>query len=64
MLNLLGLVDLSLIACELKLKKPIDDVIKDCEDSILVMKALNKDSAQEIGIASQNLIEELHENLL
>ncbi|TNV84817.1 hypothetical protein FGO68_gene3064 [Halteria grandinella] len=63
-LNLLGLVDLSLIACELKLKKPLDDAIRECEDSILVLKELNKDSTQEIGIASQNLIEELLENLL
>jgi hypothetical protein len=58
------LVDLALIACQLKLKKGLDECIRECEDSILVLKELNKDSSKEIGIASLNLIEELLENLL
>lgn len=63
-LNLLGLIDLSLVACSLKLFKGLDTAIKLCEQSILLLKNLNMDSGIEAGIASQNLIEELLDHLL
>lgn len=63
-LNLLGLIDLSLIAAELKLDKNIDRAIRHCEESIALLKILNRDASIDVGIASQNLIEDLYENLL
>ena len=63
-LNLLGLIDLALVACSLKLFKGVDIAIKLCEQSILLLKSINLDTGIEAGIASQNLIEELIENLL
>lgn len=36
--------------------------MKSCEDSIQALKTLNQDT-QAVGIASQNLIEELLDNL-
>jgi hypothetical protein len=63
-LNLLGLIDLSLVACSLKLFKGLELAIKLCEQSIVLLKALNVDSGIEAGIASQNLIEELLDHLL
>ena len=63
-MNLLGLIDLSLVACNLKLFKGLETAIKQCEQAIILLKSLNMDSGIEAGIASQNLIEELLENLL
>ncbi len=63
-LNLLGLIDLSIIACNIKLSKDIDGAMRSCEDSITNLKLLNKEDANQVGIASQNLIEELQENLM
>eukprot|EP00347_Sterkiella_histriomuscorum_P021464 403333886 len=67
-LNLLGLIDLSLIAADLKVSKDVDKAIKNSEDSIQILKITNKTqnegAHEQIGIASQNLIEELRDNLL
>ena len=63
-LNLLGLIDLALVACNLKLFKGVDLAIKQCEQSIIMLKALNGDQSNDVGIASQNLLEELLDNLL
>ncbi|CDW84192.1 UNKNOWN [Stylonychia lemnae] len=62
-LNLLGLIDLSLIAADLKISQDVDQAIKSCEDSVQILKLTNKDIG-DLGIASQNLIEELRDNLL
>ncbi len=61
---MLGLIDLALVACNLKLFKGVDLAIKQCEQSILTLKALNGDQSNDVGIASQNLLEELLDNLL
>lgn len=63
-LNLLGLIDLALIACNLKQSKNVEAAILRCEDSILILKELNSDNEGKIGIAAQNLIEELLTSLL
>lgn len=63
-LNLLGLIDLALIACHLKLNKNMDDALRQCEESIIILKEFSKGQSSDIGIASQNLIEELLENLI
>lgn len=63
-LNLLGLIDLALVASNLKLFKGVDLAIKQCEQSIIMLKALNGDQSNDVGIASQNLLEELLDNLL
>ena len=64
-LNLLGLIDLSIIASELKINKgsDIEKAVKYCEESIQSLSFINKDNS-EVGIASQNLIEELYDNLI
>ena len=61
-LNLLGLIDLSLITTNLKLTKDVDQAMKSCEDSIGNLKFHNTDT-NLVGIASQNLIEDLLDNL-
>jgi hypothetical protein len=52
------------VACNLKLFKGMEIAVKQCEQSIIILKSLNSDSTSEVGIASQNLIEELLDNLL
>jgi hypothetical protein len=49
---LLGLIDLALVACNLKLFKGVDLAIKQCEQSIIMLKALNGDQSNDVGIAS------------
>lgn len=66
-MNLLGLTELSIIATKLKLTKNIDEAMKSCEEAVENLKVLNaptKPGSKNIGIASQNLIEELLDNLL
>ena len=76
-LNLLGLIDLSIIAVKLKISKDVDQAMKQCQESIQNLKDLNKqqqnnkdmlqqnnEEPEDIGIASQNLIEELYEHLM
>ncbi len=65
-LNLMGLIDLAMIAVTLKINQRVDEAIRACEEAVLSLKVQNKLEDQEnpIGVASQNLVEELHENLL
>jgi hypothetical protein len=56
------LIDLSLVASNLKLSKDVDEAIKYSEESIANLKFLNK-GGDDMGIASQNLVEELYDNL-
>lgn len=53
-----------MVASNLKLFKGVDLAIKQCEQSIIMLKALNGDQSNDVGIASQNLLEELLDNLL
>lgn len=55
-----------MITVGLKVNKNVDEAIRACEEAVLSLKVSNKleDSENPIGVASQNLVEELHENLL
>ncbi len=65
-MNLLGLIDLALIATNLKITKSVDEAMRNCEDAIANLKLVNKTTLKNVpvGIASQNLIEELLESLM
>lgn len=63
-LNLLGLIDLALIACDLKLTKSLDGAMAKCKKAIQELTELKAAQMEDIGIASQNLIEELLEHLM
>jgi hypothetical protein len=55
-LNLLGLIYLSEIVCELRLKYDLDKTIQRIREAIQEIKDLN--DVDNAGIASQNIMEE------